>query len=348
MATDFLNLGIIPKANLEYWHALDGLTEVDFVSDSAIVPDYSGNGRDLTLDVSAVPPALDSTVYKANLFDKRPVLYFDGASSDPFKNSAAIVSIKHVFMLVKFDGAAFAGNEGLLSDTNAINVLAGGGAASTIFFNFSFANYTYFYNFAAKAQSNQTAPINVWALVEIQKTDGFPMQGWQIGRQLGGATARWKGWWAENLGFSEVLSETDRQKVYLYFALKFGTQNLGQNPLYFPSDDFLPFRRSRFFAEPPDYRRITDSFEFEDGGMTFNESAGGAARRWEYDYLSRTPAQAAIFDEFFNQARFAGKFLFLDKYGETHTNVQIESYNRSHEAHKSWKNDCKFVLVKYP
>lgn len=350
MSTDWLNLGIVPRSGLEYWHALDDIDpNTNALPEN--IPDYSGNGRHLGW-VGATGSIFAGEI-PANLRESRNALYFDGGSPASYENDSAVLLIKNIFILAKYDGAAFAGNEGLLSDTNAINVLTGGGAAQTKFFDFSFPGYLYFINNQPKVANNQQAPMNDWGLIEIQSTPGLPLEGLRLGRQLGGSETPWKGFWAEHLVYSRILSETEKLRVLLYFNLKYGahrfTSGVGAlNYLYFPSDDFLDFRRSRFYAYPPAYDLMTDSFEFEDGGRTFNESSSSPILRWEYEYLGRDPNQAAIFDAFYDQARLVNPFYFLDKYGTLHENVRIESYSRAHEAHRSWRNDCRFVLVKYP
>lgn len=341
---------LIPKSGLEYWHALDEAEQ-----GGAVVFDYSGNGRYLQIPLEEGGLDLSDEII-AHPLAVRKAHYFDGATDGPllYADFSGAINLKHFFILAKYDGATFAGNEGLLGDSGlGTNILAGQGAGTGVFFNSSLAGFSYYYNNFPKAQNAQTAPMNEWALIEVIINAGIPMQGLKIGRQNGGSEARWKGWFAESLAFSRVLSETERARVQLYFMLKFGAHNFDSAletnllELFFPSDDYLDYRRSRFYAEPVDYDRITQSYEFEDGGRTFNES-GTPPLRWEYDYLARTPAQALVFDEFWNHARKANTFNFLDKYGTVHENVRIESYNRAHEAHKSWRNDVRFKLVKYP
>jgi hypothetical protein len=118
-------------------------------------------------------------------------------------------------------------------------------------------------------------------------------------------------------------------------------------PDFFPSDDITGIPRARFYAAPLDYKAITDSFEFQDGGKTFNESGvpANAPRKWEYAYTCLDPDQAVQFDDFFNAVRYSQVFYFRDKYGVVWDNVRIEDYQRTHDAHKSWCVNVFFTLV---
>lgn len=118
--------------------------------------------------------------------------------------------------------------------------------------------------------------------------------------------------------------------------------------LYFPSFASTGRLYSRYWASDPDYKAITMTHTYEDGGRSFSETSSRAALRWEIEFSGITPAQADIFDAFNNQARLANPFNFVDKQGVTHAGVRIEDYSRTHPGHMSWKPTCRFKLVKYP
>jgi hypothetical protein len=122
--------------------------------------------------------------------------------------------------------------------------------------------------------------------------------------------------------------------------------------MYFPTDQITGIPRRRFYAEPPDYDKITDRWEYEDGGKDFNEVASNAPRRWEYEFdlLSHNntdPLSVAIFDNFNAAARRANPFYFTDKYGVTHYPVFIEEYSRTHQRHLPKVQLVRFKLVGY-
>lgn len=115
----------------------------------------------------------------------------------------------------------------------------------------------------------------------------------------------------------------------------------------FPNDQITGIPRARFYAAPPDFPAVTDSWEYADGGRDFNEVSDTPPRRWEYFYTGLSPAQAFQFDEFANTVRRSVPFDFTDPYGVTWTNVFIEDYKRYHDAHKSWIVTVEFYLVGY-
>jgi hypothetical protein len=121
----------------------------------------------------------------------------------------------------------------------------------------------------------------------------------------------------------------------------------------FPSFTFSGIRPSREQESAPDWGKITDEFEFEDGGKTFNEVADVAPIRWEYEVtlpaMSATAARdaAAIYHDFYNTVRKSQPFNFTDKYGTVWTGVHVEEYERTHDAHRSWVVKVAFRLVSF-
>ena len=121
----------------------------------------------------------------------------------------------------------------------------------------------------------------------------------------------------------------------------------------FPSYSITGTRPAREMELAPDWRSVTDDYEFEDGRKDFNEVAATAPVRWEYEVICNgaTAAQArsaaSVYHDFFNTYRHSQPFDFTDKFGTTWSDVRIEEYERRHDAHKSWVVFVKFVLVSY-
>lgn len=121
----------------------------------------------------------------------------------------------------------------------------------------------------------------------------------------------------------------------------------------FPSYTFTGKRPRREIELAPDWKSVTDDYEFEDGGHDFNERSDAAPVRWEYvvDGFGTTAAAArddvSVYHDFWNTYRLSQPFNFTDKYGVTWANVHIESYSRTHSEHKSWQVTCSFNLVSY-
>jgi hypothetical protein len=104
-------------------------------------------------------------------------------------------------------------------------------------------------------------------------------------------------------------------------------------------------------AMPNDWKAVTDSLEYADGGKDFNEVSSVAPRRWRYELIvpgaTHTAAKLVFdqYDAFFDIVRFSQPFIFTDKYGTAWSDVRIEEYERTHDAHKSWIVFVRFTLV---
>lgn len=349
-AQQWKNTGLLPTSGMQAWYQYE-----EGQSEGGIILDYSGNSRDLGA-VSNTP------VLTANVLDGQYGWYFNG-SRNPLSYTGAVTA-KHVFILASHEDAAFAVNQGLISGVG----VSGGDilvseTSGTQYTDLGLAgDFIYRKSDTLYANASLEAPMSgAFALLDVRLAAGVSLDGIQIGQQRdydgvahGGATARrLKGYFIEAIVYNRVLSAAEILRVQFYFNLKFSQWQVGL-PFYFPSDDFLHLNRRRFYAEPAMYSKITDSYEYEDGGRTFNEVGDTAPRRWEYEYVVKNssgatdPPEVYLFDEFNAQARLINPFNFTDKYGTTHTNVRIESYDRDHDAHKPWRQSVKFKLIKFP
>lgn len=347
--TQWRNTGLLPTSGQLAWHQYEM-----GVSGNEVILDYSGNNRHISCALGSEPALQTNVLYGL------PGWYFNGTNT-PLKYTGAITP-KHVFILASCEAAAFNLNRGLLSGVTTGDLLVSE-ATGTKWTDLGLgANFVYRKSDILYANNNLQAPVNgAFALMEVQSASGLTFDGIQVGQQTdwngvahGGATARrHKGWFIEQIIYNRILTDAEILRVKLYFNLKFSQYKVGL-PIYFPSDNFMNFKRRRFYAEPPMCAKITDSFEFEDGGKTFNEVGDVAPRRWEYDYTlvnttaSTDPGEVYIFDEFYNAVRLARAFNFTDKYGTTWDNVRIETYDRDHDTYKPWRQTVKFKLIKYP
>ena len=333
MKTNWTKLGIFPTDGLEYWHVIE--------SDN-VFADYSGNNRHIT--ASSNPPAVVT-----EQIGRHPAIYFDGATHEPLAITPPNLLLKHFFLVAKYDGATFAGYEGLLSDVEDLPVLIGGGAGTTKFFNLAYGLTDYRKNDVSYAESDMQAPMNAWALIEIQIAAGLPFAGFQIGRDRDQTARRWKGRFAGGAAFSRILTSVERRRALLYYNLRFGRYFDGASALQleFPVPELTGLDYARFYELPPDWSEITVEHRYQDAGKSFNETSEDPPRRWEVGFQGLSFNEARLFDEFHERARLVETFSFTDKYGETHT-VQIEEYKRSHPAHRSWTIEASFRLVKYP
>lgn len=334
-----MDAGLLPASPL-FWHYCK-IGE----SGAGLAYDYSGNDRHLT-SVASPFAAVQASVWRGE-----PAFYFNGSTTVPMAWGSAVSGVRHIFIVAAYEDATFSTNNGLLSGASTADVLTGKTAASTEWFDFNYdasQAYVYKINGVTHAESAAPAPMSgQFKIIEIRAPLGLSMDGLQVGMQRAFTTRRWKGWFAEDLAYNRILTDAEAAKSMFYFTLKYKF-NIDGVDLYFPSDDIVPMKRTRFYAEPPDYGVITESYEFADGGRTFNEKADNTVRRWQYEYSYLEPHEAVIFDAFFDAVRYSRPFKFRDKYGVVWDNVRVESYNRTHDGHKSWNSFVSFALVKHP
>lgn len=102
-----------------------------------------------------------------------------------------------------------------------------------------------------------------------------------------------------------------------------------------------------------DWGAVTDEYEYEDGRKDFNEVSDVAPVRWEYSVIISEPTafdaitESSVYHDFYNAVRRSQPFNFTDKFGVIWEDVRVESYERIHDAHKSWTIFVNFVLVSY-
>lgn len=312
------------------------------------VTDYSGNSRTLVAnnDVPVSPAAQTVTL---NSINGRPAINHSG---DAPLTCSGSMNAKHIFMLAKYDLAAnFGGTyRGLIGDNNAVSVLVGSNAASsTKFVDFGWGgSYTYRKSQVAYAEASQEAPFSNFELLEAILTSGFSLTNLQVGQQTNNTGRRWRGRWADLKLYSAVLSGNDLRKIRLYYDLRYLLWLTAGTTLEFPDPTLTGIKWRRFKELPLNWDDMTDTYEFEDGGRTFNDRTDTPPIEWEIGFQGLTRAQLDIFDEFNRAARRSRSFSLVDKWGETHTGVRIKSYNSDHDDYRSWRHECFFRLCKYP
>jgi len=214
---------LIPRSGLLAWHAADAITSVAHGGIVTIMPDKSGNGRDVECDASY--PTLST-----NYINGKPAVIFSGAN-DPLSTTTSIL-VKHAFVVAAYSDAAFpavgGANEyaGLLSGVSAGNLgLLVGNPSSTRFYDFdweSMGTYTYRRRDVAFAENNlQAAFNNAISIFEISLSGGWGLNGIQFGRDRVATTRKWKGPFCESLLYSEIKTGSDRLDIYEYLAMKY-------------------------------------------------------------------------------------------------------------------------------
>jgi hypothetical protein len=334
-------LGLVPTTNMAFWHQYEA-----GVSGHDTVADYSGNARNLA--GGTVDPVLGT-----NLLNGQPAWYFNGSTTDPLKWTGAI-SVVHMFVLAAAEGAAFDLNRGLLTGVTSGDLLTSNNTGTTFFDLGITPDPAYKKSGVTYAENNMQAPMNSrFELIEyIANAGAWTPDGIQVGRQRDIAGRIWKGWWADQMGFTGELGVTARRRVLLYYALRYGVHLVtgSQIPLYFPSKDLVRDTgavHSRFYHRPRRWQEVTESYEFQDANSTFNEFGDNPPQRWEYSYEALTKGEVVLFDVFNDTAREAQPFYFKDPESNVWSNVRIDrgGYSRIHRDHMRWKHEVSFDLI---
>jgi hypothetical protein len=341
MATDWTKIGLVPTTDMIAWHAYDSAT-----STAGNINDLSGNARHIVQ--ASTPPALQTDVLNG-----QPAWYFNGTTSNPLQTaSSSAVAPKHVFILASFEDDAFDAERGLISGKTS-GLLLDSEASGTEWDDVGNDGY----------QKSGTTPSPALSaamggdaeLMEVTDAGGVSIDGISIGQKLADTATRWKGWFFDHISYSSIQTGDNLKRIYLYYAMRYAQHR--RVPFYFPDDDLISHPRLRFNEIEKGWDEVTDSYQFEDGGRTFNTVASNSPRRWEYEYniwhtgvntASRDPELHDLFREFWNTAQLAYPFYFRDKYGETHSDVRIQSYSNTSDAHKAWIRRVRFELVQYP
>ncbi len=344
---NWIDTGLVPVTSLQAWHSADSITGVADGGVVSSVPDNSGNSR--TLTVSANKPTLDLDALNGN-----PSVVFSG-SNNPLHYAGAI-NVQHFFVVAAYADPTFAASyPGLLNDISGTNQVFTGTPATANFADQSaiFGAYTYRKNNVVYPNAAMPAPIsgNI-SVLEVILPSSIPAYANWAGLDVGSATAvggtGWKGPWLEQLIYNVALTEPQRRSVHLYFNLKYGTGSLGL-PLYFPDPTMTGILYEHFDNMPRDWGSVTQSYEYEDRGRTFNRITDNPRNEWSLDLIGGLSAnQTALFDAFWDLVGIDVPFTFVDKFGVSWTDVRVMSYSRSHDKHQ-WNNRrVSFQLVKYP
>ncbi len=116
----------------------------------------------------------------------------------------------------------------------------------------------------------------------------------------------------------------------------------------FPTDDLTGIPYFHYDLRPRERAKVTDSYEYEDGGMDLNVR-GDPPYIWDIQFRGGlSKAQTDVFDAFWETVGTHQTFDFVDKYNVTWTGVRVMNYSRSHPDHKAWDKTVTFQLVKYP
>lgn len=211
MIDDWTKKNILPLGDMEAWHQYQAGE-----SGHEIIYDYSGKGRHISCTVGNEP------VLTSAVLNGRPAWYFNG-SRTPLKYTGALTA-RHIFLVCAADEAVFTGYRGILSGATAGDVLTGD-TGTDEFFDFGYTAFgSYEYRKANRifTESTQKAPMSAnFKLIEIKYPPGITMDGIQVGQQKTLTDRKFKGWFVEQLIYSQEKAAKERESIYQYFAMKF-------------------------------------------------------------------------------------------------------------------------------
>jgi hypothetical protein len=337
---------LIPTDALIAWYPLNDVTSAGNVT---TVTDYSGNGRDLE-DTGASNPN-----YVLNGLGGRPYILFSGEAplvdSAPSTYTAKTVAVLAAYTGGTTFGAGATDYNGLISynSTSSADPILVGDDGTTQWYDFTQPT-PYYLNGTFYADASMEAPMTDAGIVQISYSTGWGFDAsnyLQVGKDRGNANRTWQGPIYELMVFNKVLSTQERLGLDLYFNLKFNLYAELGIGLTFPSPSVTGIDWARYRKVPRNWGTVTIAHTYEDESKTFSDTSDTPPQFWEVGFTGLSPEQAEIFDEFWEAARLKNPFTFIDKYGVSHSDVRIASFERDHDANKSWSSTATFQLVKY-
>lgn len=198
---------LVPKTGLLAWHKYDAAT-----STNGNINDASGNGRHLVQ--ATTPPLLTADAWKG-----QQGWYFNG-SANPL-NVTTSVTPKHVVVIAALEETVFTSYRGLLSGIISGDWLTTDNTGNK-FFTFG-TPYDYRKSDVDFTDYNWQAPIGLKPeVIEIMyPSTGIPMDGIQVGQQKADTSRKFKGYFFEQMLYSNVLSTDERILLAEYAALKY-------------------------------------------------------------------------------------------------------------------------------
>jgi len=167
-----------PASQLEVWGWYDATDSWD--NTGGIWADKSGNSHDLSR--SGTHSSLE-----ANVQNGLSVVRLNSGTADTYLRSFELVTIYDAFFVLKVREATFSSAAGLITADAGVPYIIGLNGGAVWVNNSLGSQYTYYYNNVSKAESNQTAPMNVFAVIHARYATGIALNNMQIGKNGGTA-----------------------------------------------------------------------------------------------------------------------------------------------------------------
>lgn len=285
-------------------------------------------------------------------------LLFDGTNS-PLKSGADVgdFMLKHIFIVAAYANAAFSDYSGLITRFAASVGMLVSNNSGTKFVDFSLPALEYRKSGVSYAASNMQAPMSGQPeLIELYYPTGFAVDNIQIGKDRDLSGRLWNGRVDFAFGLERAASSLELRQIRLYAQLRSRLWLSLNQTLDFPAPEIIfdgvagasSTTYSRMYSVPLDFEETTNSHKYDDGSKTFNTTNLLPPRRWQVEFNGISAAKAQVLDAFAENVGLNYTFNFYDyKRDKTYSGVRVERYNREHDGYKSYRNNCRFDLVKY-
>jgi hypothetical protein len=328
---DWTDRPIVPRGDLIAWNAY---RETDATGGNA--PDLSGNGR-------AIVAASNTPVLTMDVLNGQPGWLFNGARN-PFV-SAGGATIKHAFILLGFAGSSFSEFQGVLTGSTVGTPLISNNSGNKFFdASGTYPGMKYRKNSVFFASSNQVAPIdNVPALIEISSPQAgveFGLDAIQVGKDRNFAARLLNGYWFDQILYSAVKNDAERQRAYEYFAMRYWIWPKDATDTY----NVFPFAANKTRALERDKENyLSEPYEGDPKALVRGDFKNG----YSLQYLLREQAEWDAAVAFFAQHRPLTPFVLRDYryYPYREVVVRFTSSIREQGSDVSYRFNYSFDVV---
>ncbi len=213
-----------PLSEPSLWAWYDASQETDYSDneDVPVISDFGGNDRHL------LSTGDDDAKYQTNEINSLPVFRWSAAMDTYYQwqweAGQDKLEICHAFVVCKYAGVSFATHAGLIT-RDVTDALLFGENGTTKFFNMSFGGtFKYRKNKTLYLQSNQQAPMNSFAVVNVNLDNNqyFDKTVLQVGLDRNFASRYWLGDIAEIQLYSSPLNSDVVERINNSLLHKYG------------------------------------------------------------------------------------------------------------------------------
>jgi hypothetical protein len=296
---------LVSQTGLVCWHKYKAGS-----SANNFIEDLSGNKRDLGCN------PINSPVLSA-MDNGKMGWVFDG-SDEPLEAVFGNHTAYHFFVVGSHHDAAFAAYQGLMSGRTTGDVLISNNTGVN-FFDYTGTYGTIGYRKAnvSYANATQSAPMNdVNSVIEVIMPGGLLMDGLKIGQQRTLSGRLWEGKYLESIVYNRVLSDSERMRMYQYFAKMYHIWEKSTSA----GPNIFPFTNNWNSPEVRKKRVLAD--EAEDGSMTYRTKRG-KKRYLDLEFTRRTADELQASEQFYDEHHPGIEFVYRDRTVYPHEDLTV-------------------------